>query len=125
MESLRAKLDDYWQTFEPLFDWTAAEKILRSASFLRREVVPRREAVLTITQEIEELNNANAAAQRAEAARRHEAFRSDLDRLLRQTVALGLLVSIIVVVRLTTLPRSLRASNQELRWNTQGSPWPS
>jgi hypothetical protein len=25
--SLQAKLDDYWQTFDPLFDWTPAEKI--------------------------------------------------------------------------------------------------
>ena len=38
---LRTRLDDYWETFDPLFDWTPAEKILRSASFLRREVVPR------------------------------------------------------------------------------------
>ena len=29
--SLQAKLDDYWQTFDPLFDWTPAEKIVRSA----------------------------------------------------------------------------------------------
>src|SRR5687768_7919605 len=60
--SLQAKLDDYWQTFEPLFDWTTTEKIIRSAAFLRREVVPRREAALTIAREIEELNNANLAA---------------------------------------------------------------
>jgi hypothetical protein len=46
--SLQAELDDYWQTFDPLFDWTPAEKIFRSASFLRREVVPRREAALAI-----------------------------------------------------------------------------
>ena len=55
--------------------------------FLRREVVPRREAVLAIAQEIEELNNANLAAQRAEVARRHAAFRADLHRLLWQTRA--------------------------------------
>ena len=61
--SLQAKLDDYWGAFEPLFDWTTAEKIAESASFLRREVVPRREAALTIAQQIEELNNANLAAQ--------------------------------------------------------------
>ena len=33
---LQNKLDDYWETFDPLFDWTPAEKILRSAGFLRR-----------------------------------------------------------------------------------------
>src|SRR5687767_2252032 len=94
IESLESKLDDYWATFEPLFDWTPTEKILRSASFLRREVVPRREAALTIAREIEELNNANLSAQREEVARRHAAFREDLHRLLWQTVLLGLGVEI-------------------------------
>ena len=83
----------------------AAEKIFRSASFLRREVVPRREAVLAIAQEIEELNNANLAAQRAEVARRQAAFRDDLRRLLWQTVLLGLAVALIVVFRLRVLER--------------------
>ena len=38
ISSLEAKLDEYWQTFDPLFDWTPVEKICQSASFLRREV---------------------------------------------------------------------------------------
>src|SRR6476619_6400305 len=86
--TLQAQLDDYWETFDPLFDWTPSEKIMRSASFLRREVVPRRDAVLAIAQELEELNNANLAEQRAEVAQRHAALRSDLDRLRWQTVLL-------------------------------------
>lgn len=101
--SLKTKLDDYWQTFDPLFDWTPAEKIFRSASFLRREVVPRREAVLTIAQEIEELNNANVAEQRAEVTRRHAAFRDDLHRLLWQSLLLGVVVALTVVLRLRVL----------------------
>ena len=32
IESLQAKLDDYWAAFDPLFDWTPGEKIARSAS---------------------------------------------------------------------------------------------
>jgi signal transduction histidine kinase len=111
--SLEANLDDYWQTFDPLFNWTPAEKIIRSASFLRREVVPRREAALTIALEIEELNNANVAAQREEVANRQAAFRNDLLRLLWQTVLLGLGVAVIVVVRLRVLER--RSEHAELQ----------
>src|SRR5690349_17435763 len=95
ISSLRAKLDEYWQTFDPLFDWTPAEKILQSASFLRREVVPRREAVLSIAMEIEELNNANVAAQKEEVLRRQQAFRHDMQRLLWQTVLVGLVVAVV------------------------------
>jgi signal transduction histidine kinase len=113
--SLQAKLDDYWGAFEPLFDWTTAEKIAESASFLRREVVPRREAALTIAQQIEELNNANLAAQGEEVSRRHEALRADLHRLLWQTVLLGLGVAVVVVVRLRVLERRSEDAEQQMR----------
>jgi signal transduction histidine kinase len=103
VRNLEAQLEAYWETFEPLFDWTISEKIFRSRVFLRDEVVPRREAVLTIAQEIEELNNANLAAQRAEVARRQTAFRADLQRLLWQTVLLGAAVALVAVFRLRTL----------------------
>ncbi len=113
--SLQAKLDEYWETFDPLFDWTVSEKILRSASFLRAEVVPRREAALTIAREIEELNNANLAAQREEVARRHAAFRDDLHRLLWQTVLLGLGVAMVVVFRLQVLERRSEDAEHQMR----------
>jgi signal transduction histidine kinase len=113
--TLQASLNDYWSAFEPLFDWTPTEKVLRSAAFLRREVVPRREAALRIAQEIEELNNANLAAQRAEVARRQAAFRNELLRLLWQTVLLGLGVAAIVVVRLRVLERRSEQAEHQMR----------
>ncbi len=103
--SLQATLDEYWSAFDPLFDWSPAEKIVRSAAFLRREVVPRRDAVLGIAQQIEELNNTIAGTQRAEVASRHAAFRSDLFRLLWISVLLGLTVALAVVLRLRVLER--------------------
>ena len=105
IDSLQTRLDDYWATFDPLFDWTPPEKIFRSAAFLRHEVVPRRDAVLTIAQEIEELNNTNLAAQRAEVTRRYAAFRDDLHRLLWRSLLLGLVVALTAVFRLRVLER--------------------
>jgi signal transduction histidine kinase len=105
IQSLQAQLEDYWQTFDPLFDWTATEKIFRGASFLRREVVPRRDAVIAIAEEIEALNNANLAEQRAEVTRRQAAFRHDLQRFMWQCLILGLGVALTVVFRLRVLER--------------------
>jgi signal transduction histidine kinase len=113
IRSLEANLHDYWEGFEPLFDWTIVEKINNSASFLRREVLPRREAVLAIAQEIEELNDANLAAQRDEVTRRHAAFRSELDNLLGRTLFFGLLLAIAVVIRLRVVER--RSEEQKER----------
>ncbi len=115
IDSLQTKLDDYWQTFDPLFDWTTAEKILQSATFLRREVVPRREAALTIAREIEELNNGNLIAQQQEVARRQSVVRDELRQLLWQTVLLGLGVSMVVVWRLRVLERRSDQAEGQMR----------
>jgi signal transduction histidine kinase len=115
IDSLQAKLDDYWATFDPLFDWTISEKILRSAAFLRREVVPRREAALAIAREIEELNNRNLAAQREEVERRQEAGRHELRAMLWQMVLLGLGVSIVVVWRLRVLEKRSDQAEHQMR----------
>jgi signal transduction histidine kinase len=101
--SLQRRLEDYWETFEPLFDWTPVEKQNLSARFLRKEVLPKRDAVLGIAAEIENLNNENLASQRVEVDRRYEAFRSDLRKLLWQTLLLGLVVAIVAVFRLRVL----------------------
>src|SRR5262249_59378624 len=89
--------------WEPLCDWPPAEKILQSARFLRREVVPRREAVLAIAQEIEEINNTNLVVQRAEISRQYAAFRDDLRRVVWRSLLLGLVVALTAVIRLRIL----------------------
>ncbi|HWI17973.1 MAG TPA: sensor histidine kinase [Vicinamibacterales bacterium] len=113
--SLESKLDEYWQAFEPLFDWTTSEKIIHSASFLRREVVPRREAALAIAREIEQLNNDNLVAQQQEVARRQNAVRDELRRRLWQTTLLGLAVSIVVVWRLRVLEKESDRAEHQMR----------
>jgi len=113
--SLQAKLNDYWETFDPLFDWTPAEKIARSASFLRREVVPRREAALALAHDIEDLNNANLSAQKEEVARRYATFRADLNGLFWRTVLVGLGVAVIVVARLRVLERRSEVAERQMR----------
>jgi len=126
IDDLEKRLDDYWQAFEPLFDWTVVEKIMNSSRFLRREVLPRREAVLAITREIEKLNDTNLAAQRAEVARRHKEFREDLDRRLRRSLMAGFAIALVAVLRLRWLERKsdeqrlhAEAAEQEMRLLSQ------
>jgi signal transduction histidine kinase len=105
LNRLEAKLDEYWEAFDPLFDWTPAEKAILSSGFLRREVLPRREAVLGIASEVEELNNANHVIQRAEVTRQYAIFRSDLHKLLWGSLLLGFVVALTAVIRLRILER--------------------
>jgi signal transduction histidine kinase len=105
ISSLQVKLEDYWQAFDPLFDWTLAEKSSQSYRFLRREVIPRREAVLSIAQEIEQLNNANLNDQRAQVTERFAEFQRGLYNLLWQSLLLGLVVASLAVSRLRVVER--------------------
>ncbi len=73
--------------------------------FLRREVLPRREAALALADDIEQFNNTNLAAQRAEVTRRFATFRRDLYRLLWQSLSLGIVVAGIAVIRLRVVER--------------------
>jgi signal transduction histidine kinase len=86
-------------------DRRPGEVMTDGVAFLRRAVIPRRETVLTLAREIEDLNNANLAAERAEVTRRHDEFRADLRVLLWQSVFLGLVVAASAVVRLGVLER--------------------
>lgn len=110
INSLQGQLEEYWRAFEPLFDWTPTEKILKSAAFLRREVVPLRERVLALAAEVEALNEANLEEERGEAERRHADFQAGLTQLLWQTLSLGLAVALVAVYRLRSLER--RADEQ-------------
>jgi signal transduction histidine kinase len=103
VDSLRTHLNEYWATYEPLFERDTDESLADSVAFLRSEVLPRRRSVLAIAEEIEELNDANMAVQRAEVARRQTEFRHDLTRLLWLTLGLGLAVAVTVVARLHVL----------------------
>jgi len=105
LDTLGTLLDDYWLSLDPLFDWTPAEKLSASASFLKRNVIPRREAVLAIAQEIEQLNTETMAAQRTEVKERHAHFRNDLYALLWKALLLGLVVAMTAVLRLRALER--------------------
>jgi signal transduction histidine kinase len=112
LASLRAKLGEYWLALDPLFDWSPAEKQTQSFAFLRKEVIPRREAVLAIAQEIEEINASTMSTQRTQVAGRQSELRGNLYTLLAWGVLLGIVVALTAVFRLRRLEQQ---SEQERR----------
>lgn len=94
IERLQSNLDDYWETFDPLFGWTPAQKLYLSAPFLRQHVLPRRDAVLDLTRDIENLNNASMVRQRALVDLREKELRQIFSRMLWITMGLGVVIAI-------------------------------
>lgn len=110
---LQNRLEDYWEAFEPLFGWTVTQKVLQSPSFLRREVLPRRDAVMAIAEEIEALNNENLKSQREQIAVRQAEFRRFLDMVVWLSTGLGIIVAVCAVLRIHALER--RSEEQHRR----------
>ena len=54
---LQAEVEAYWDSLDPIFEWTPKQKADRSWAFLARRVLPRREAVVSLAKEMANLNN--------------------------------------------------------------------
>jgi signal transduction histidine kinase len=101
-DALARELDSYWHSYMPLFDGTTDEN---RYDFIRREIVPRRDAVIRISAEIEDLNNANLDAQQQAADSRQRELHEYLTSMLFASLALGLAVAVTAVIRLRILER--------------------
>jgi len=105
LDRLREELDRYWDSLDPLFEWTPRQKLAFSALFLRPQVLPRRNAVLELARELRELNQANLERQRRQIDRKHSELPVYLGRMLAITLLLGLIVSGVSIYRIHGLER--------------------
>lgn len=112
LSELRAEVDAYWDSVNPLFEWSPQEKSAFSAHFLRRVVLPRRDAALKLAAEIGRLHQAQISRQRASIDAAQQQFRSDLGRLLALAMSLGLAVALASMVRLSRLERQAESSRR-------------
>ncbi len=110
---LRKEVEGYWDALDPLFEWTAEEKTARSWSFLRRQVLPRRRAAISIAREISHLTEANLDQQRQEIDRKQALMAGFIARMLIMTVVLGIGIAGATLFRMTRLER--HSEEQRLR----------
>lgn len=122
LDRLGEELDRYWDSLDPLFEWTPRQKLAFSAVFLRQQVLPRRNAVLDLARELRQLNQANLERQRRQIDRKHSELPVYLGRMLAITVLLGIMVSGLSIYRIHGLEqrterewRRAEQAEQELR----------
>jgi len=103
LRKLRSELDAYWDSLDPLFDWSPRQKVALSGFFLKQTVLPRRDAALAIAREIESFSEASFAIQQRRIAGSQAVFRSHLAWMLGITISLGILVAGISITRTSRL----------------------
>jgi len=105
IDQLRKEVDAYWDSLDPIFDWTPVEKMALSSVFLRKQVLPKRNAVLDMAQEVKTLNAGNLDQRRLEMNNRMAEFKQSSERALILVVLLGIVVAAASIYRLSQLER--------------------
>ncbi len=122
IDRLDQELERYWESLDPLFEWTPQQKVALSWVFLRRHVLPHREAVVSVTDELRDLNRTNLEAQQRGLDAKQSELPGYIARTLGTACLLGLLIAGATIYRTTVLERRTEAqraraeqAEQELR----------
>ncbi len=102
---LQEEVEGYWDSLNPIFEWTVQEKSLEGPGFLRRKVLPRRQAVVDLAREMARINDENLirARQRLEASQ--QVLHKFLLQMMAFTLGLGIIVAVLTTQRVALLER--------------------
>jgi signal transduction histidine kinase len=106
VDRLRVEAQAYWDTLDPMFDWTAREKAEQSWIFLARKVLPHRDAVVDLARELIVINNHTLEAERQRLAESQDSLRAFLIRMIAFAIFLGVLVAALTIYRVFVLERA-------------------
>ncbi len=113
LERLRTELNAYWDSLDPVFEWTPQQKSAYSSAFLRREVISRRNSVFTIMREIDDLSARTFNNEQSIINMRRMEFRAYLWKMSAAAVVFALGIAAVTIFRVSILER--RTENQRHR----------
>jgi signal transduction histidine kinase len=112
LAGLRRETDGYWESLDPVFEWTLAQKAIYSTAFLRTQVLPRRLAMLEMAKTIEVLAAADVKERQDRLAENLASFRAKGLWRLALVVLLAAAVAAASLIRISRLEK--RAEQQRL-----------
>jgi signal transduction histidine kinase len=117
LANLQSKVEAYWDSLDPIFNWTPKQRAGRAWAFLTRNVLPRREGVVSFAREMARINSENLEKER----KRIEASHAVLERFLLQMTAvalgIGILVAILTTHRVLLLERKHEFQRKQIEEN--------
>jgi len=105
LKRLQQEVELYWEAMEPILDWTPAQKMALSSLFLRRQVLPRRQAVLAMADEIRKINESNFRGEQRKIGQSKQNFYRYLVEMTIVSFSLGLLVAFANLFHISRLER--------------------
>jgi signal transduction histidine kinase len=114
LDKLQVEAQAYWNSLDPLFEWTAGEKAERSWVFLARQVLPHRDAVVSLARELTLINNNTLEQERRRLRASQESLREFLIRMIFIAVLLGTLVAGLTIYRVSILEKMHAKQRKEI-----------
>lgn len=102
---LQTEVQAYWDSLDPIFEWTPQQKAANSWSFLRHKVLPRRQAVMDLAREVAKLNKENLDRERQRIHQSQDILHSFLLKMMWFALGLGTVVALVTTYRVATLER--------------------
>ena len=102
---MQTEVEAYWDSLDPIFEWTPQQKAALSWSFLRHKVLPRRKAVMDLAREVAKLNKDNLDRERQRIRQSQEVFHRFLLKMMGFALSLGTVVALITTYRVSALER--------------------
>ncbi len=106
LSRLQEEVQGYWDSLDPIFEWTAKQKSERSWIFLRRKVLPRRQAVVALAREMARIDQENVQKERNRIKDSQMVLRRFLVRMMTFGLILGTIVAFATTYRVTALERA-------------------
>lgn len=100
---LKDEAESYWESIDPVFEWTAQQKAELSMDFLAHNILPRRETVVNLAKEVAEMNNANLEKERRRLRSNELAMSRTLLEFTALALVMGTGVALLTIRRVTTL----------------------
>jgi len=112
--ALRSELADYWGILAPIFRWDATERRHSGYSFLRDEVFPRRQNMLALAGQIDNLNEQQLDAGNHQVVSLLLGFQTRLLLTLLAALALGLGLALFTMRKIFNLEGQARSQYVEV-----------
>jgi signal transduction histidine kinase len=114
IERLNAELQRYWDSLDPMFSWTPQEKADKSWYFLRRKVLPQRQAVIDVAREVARLSKENLDKERKRIEESEARYESFLTQVTLAIFLIGIVVAILTTRRVRVLERRHDDQTQQI-----------
>src|SRR5215471_14121188 len=114
LSRLQEEVQAYWDSLDPIFEWTPEEKARRSWVFLARKVLPRREAVVSLSREIAKINTDNLQRERERLQTSQQVLHVFLLRIMAVALGIGCFVALLTTYRVLVLEKRYEAQHKQI-----------